>query len=200
MPLEQNPQARKPTGVGTNTALLEALSHPLRYRIMGVLGERKASSEQLAELLDEEGDRVGEQVQILRESEFIELVGIETSDRGKEHLYKATVRPVLDAEAWEKFPRLAREIASVQILRKIFANVIASVESGTFDARKHRALLAKPIRVDEQGFREADESALRHLDELTEIAARSAARLIESGEEPINVSTATLVFESSRPD
>ncbi|HSS33555.1 MAG TPA: hypothetical protein VLL27_09775 [Solirubrobacterales bacterium] len=167
---------------------------------MGVLGERKASSEQLAELLDEEGDRVGEQVQILRESEFIELVGIETSDRGKEHLYKATVRPVLDAEAWEKFPRLAREIASVQILRKIFANVIASVESGTFDARKHRALLAKPIRVDEQGFREADESALRHLDELTEIAARSAARLIESGEEPINVSTATLVFESSRPD
>lgn len=200
MPLEQNPQARKPTGVGTNAALLEALSHPLRYRIMGVLGERKASSEQLADLLDEEGDRVGEQVQILRESEFIELVGIETSDRGKEHLYKATVRPVLDAEAWEKFPRLSREIASVQILRKIFTNVIASVETGTFDARKHRALLWKPIRVDEQGFREADESALRHLDELTEISARSAARLIESGEEPIDVSTATLVFEPSRPD
>ncbi|MDX6625121.1 MAG: hypothetical protein QOE56_110 [Solirubrobacterales bacterium] len=76
--------------------------------------------------------------------------------------------------------------------------MIASVEAGVFDGRPHRALLRKPIVVDEQGFKEADESALRHLAELAEIEARSAARLIERGEEGINLSTATMVFEAGR--
>lgn len=205
MPLDSRSQDQTPTQPdrsrlqpGTNTALFKALSHPLRYRIMAALGERKASPKMLATLLDEDFHRVCEQVRNLHNANFIELVGTETRNGGTEHYYKATVRPVLDAETWDRFPRLAREMASVQILRRIFADVIASVESGVFDARKHRALLAKPIQVDEQGFREADESALRHLDELAEIAARSAARLIESGAEPIEVSTATLVFESAK--
>jgi predicted transcriptional regulator len=167
---------------------------------MAVLGERKASPKQLALLLDEDFHRVYEQIRTLHKSEFIEMVGTDSKKGGTQHFYKATVRPVLDAEMWEKFPRLAREMASVSIVRKIFADVIASVEAGVFDERKHRALLWKPVRVDEQGFREADESALRHLDELSEIAARSAARLIERGEEGIDVSTATLVFESAPPD
>ena len=73
-----------------------------------------------------------------------------------------------------------------------------SVEAGVFDGRPHRALLRKPLLVDEQGFKEADESALRHLAELAEIEARSASRLIEHGEEGINLSTATLVFEAGQ--
>lgn len=78
--------------------------------------------------------------------------------------------------------------------------MIASIRAGIFDRRPHRALLRKPIVVDEQGFREADESALRHLADLSEIEARSAARLIERDEEGINVATATLVFESAQRD
>jgi DNA-binding transcriptional ArsR family regulator len=196
MPLAHDSHGQKPAGSGTNLTLFEALSHPLRYRMMMVLGERRASPKQLADLLDEDRVRIAEQIRYLRDADCIELVATETGG-GAQHLYRATVRPVLDAEAWEKFPRLAREIASVQIVRRIVSDVVASVETGVFDARQHRALLSKPIRVDDQGFREADESALRHLDELTEIAARSAARLIENGQEPINVSTATLVFESA---
>lgn len=196
MPLKSKAKDQKPA---TNAALFEALSHPLRYRIMMILGEREASPKQLAELLDEDFDQVYEQVRILDKSEFIELVATDSRRGGTQHLYKATVRPVLDAEAWRRFPRLAREIASVSIARRIFADVLASVEAGAFDGRPHRALLRKPIVVDEQGFREADESALRHLAELAEIEARSAARLIERGEEGINVATATLVFEAGRP-
>jgi DNA-binding transcriptional ArsR family regulator len=188
-------QDHKPASC-TNAALFKALSHPLRYRIMMVLGDRQASPKELAGLLDEDLDQIYEQVRILKNSEFIELVSADLRRGGTQHFYKATVRPVLDAEAWEKFPRLAREIASVSIARRIFDDVIASVEAGAFDERPHRALLRKPIVVDEQGFREADESALRHLVELTEIEARSATRLIDRGEQGINVSTATLVFEA----
>jgi DNA-binding transcriptional ArsR family regulator len=198
MPLESKSQDQKPAR-GTNAALFEALSHPLRYRIMMVLGERQASPEELAELLDEDLDQIYEQVRTLNNSEFIELVSADLRRGGTQHFYKATVRPVLDAEAWEKFPRLAREIASISIARRIFADVIASVEAGAFDEGPHRALMRKPLVVDEQGFKEADESALRHLSELAEIEARSAARLVERGQEGINVSTATLIFEAGRP-
>ncbi|MGV1049759.1 MAG: hypothetical protein ACOYD4_14695 [Solirubrobacterales bacterium] len=198
MPTESSPQQQKPAA-SSNAALFKALSHPLRYRIMMILGDREASPKELAGLLDEDFHRVYEQVRILHNSEFIELVGTDSRHGGVQHFYKATVRPVLDAEAWEKFPLLAREIASVSIARRIFADVIASVEAGVFDGRPHRALLRKPILVDEQGFKEADESALRHLAELAEIEARSATRLIEHGEEGINLSTATLVFEAGRP-
>lgn len=184
----------------TNAALFKALSHPLRYRIMMILGDREASPRELAELLDEDFHRVYEQVRILNKSHFIELVGTDSRHGGTMHFYKATVRPVLDAEAWERFPRLAREIASVSIARRIVSELIASIRAGIFDRRPHRALLRKPIVVDEQGFREADESALRHLADLSEIEARSAARLIERGEEGINVATATLVFESAKRD
>jgi DNA-binding transcriptional ArsR family regulator len=195
MPLKSKAQDQKPA-TSTNAALFKALSHPLRYRIMMILGEREASARDLADLLDEDFNQVCEQIRILSKSEFIELIATSSRRDGTQHLYKATVRPVLDAEAWRKFPRLAREIASVSIARRIFSDVIASVEAGKFDERPHRALLRKPILVDEQGFREADESALRHLAELAEIEARSATRLIEHGEEGINVSTATLVFEA----
>lgn len=193
-PRDQSPAAT------TNAALFKALSHPLRYRIMMILGDHEASPRELAELLDEDFHRVYEQVRILNKSNFIELVGTDSKHGGTMHFYKATVRPVLDAEAWERFPRLAREIASVSIARRIVGDLIASIRAGIFDRRPHRALLRKPIVVDEQGFKEADESALRHLAELTEIEARSAARLIEHGEEGINVATATLVFESARSD
>jgi DNA-binding transcriptional ArsR family regulator len=200
MSVNTRAEDRKPDGAGANAALFKALSHPLRYRIMMVLGEREASPKELAELLDEDFHRVYEQVRILNKSEFIELVGTDSRHGGTQHFYRASVRPVLDAEAWEKFPRLAREIATVSSARRIFADVIASIEAGVFDDRKHRALLRRPIVVDEQGFKEADESALRHLDELTEIEARSASRLIESGAEGINVATATLVFEAGTPE
>jgi DNA-binding transcriptional ArsR family regulator len=192
-----NLQDQKPA-TATNAALFKALSHPLRYRIMVILGDREASPRELAELLDEDFHRVYEQVRTLNKSNFIELVGTDSKRGGTMHFYRATVRPVLDAEAWERFPRLAREIASVSIARRIVGDLIASIREGIFDRRPHRALLRKPIVVDEQGFKEADESALRHLAELTEIEARSAARLIDHGEEGINVSTATMVFEASK--
>ena len=198
MKRKAKPQDRKPESAGSNAALFKALSHPLRYRIMMVLGEREASPKELADLLDEGFHRVYEQIRILKKSEFIELVGTDSRHGGTQHFYRASVRPVLDAEVWEKFPRLAREIASISMVRRIFGDVIASIDAGVFDDRKHRAVLRRPILIDEQGFKEADESALRHLDELAEIEARSASRLIESGEEGINVSTATMVFEAGK--
>jgi DNA-binding transcriptional ArsR family regulator len=186
--------------VGNNADLHKALSHPLRYRILMALGEITASPTELAELLEEDFQKVCEQVRILKKAGFIEVVDTDSRHGGTQFFYRATVRPLLDAEEWAQLPRVAREGVTVAIFRRVVNDGIAAIESGDFDAHPHRALLQKPMVVDEQGFREADEAALRHLAELTEIQSRSAARLIGRGEQGIRIKTVTIVHKAAEED
>ncbi len=177
--------------------LYKALSHPLRYRILAILGEMEASPKELSEFLEQDFQRVCEQVRILRDGGFIELVAKDQRRGGTQHFYKATRRPLLDADEWGTLPQLARESISASVLRMIFSDVQEAVRTGAFDSHPHRALLEKPLIVDEQGYRDADASALRHLYELNKIAAESAGRLLRKREEGIPIKTATIVYTAA---
>ncbi|MGV1047732.1 MAG: hypothetical protein ACOYD4_04285 [Solirubrobacterales bacterium] len=179
--------------------LFKALSHPLRYQLMMVLGEREASPKELAEILGEGFHKTWEHVRLLEGWGLIELVDTDRRRGGTQHFYRAKSLPVLDAEEWERLPKFARETASTTIIRTVIREITASIEGGIFDEHPHRALLRKPALVDEQGFREIDESALAHLDKITEVEAESAARRIESGEPARRVMTLTMAFETAPP-
>jgi DNA-binding transcriptional ArsR family regulator len=180
--------------------LFKALSNPLRYRLMMVLGEREASPKELAEILGEGFHKTWEHVRLLEEWGLIELVDTDQRRGGTQHFYRARTLPVLDADEWEKLPKYARETASGAIVRTSMREITASIAEGIFDDHPHRALLRKPTLVDEQGFREIDEAALEHLARVTEIEAASAARRIESGEPARRVMTLTMAFETATPD
>lgn len=180
--------------------LFKALSHPLRYRLMMILGEREASPKELAELLGEGFHKTWEHTKLLEEWGLIELVDTDRRRGGTQHFYRAKTLPVLDAEEWENLPPFARETASAQILRTAMREIASSMAAGIFDAHPHRALLRKPVLADEQGFREIDESALEHLARCTEIEAQSAARRLKSGESARRVMTLTVAFETSPPE
>jgi hypothetical protein len=195
-----DPKTRKSKyAPGANVELYKMLSHPLRFGILMALGERTASPKELSEDFEEDLHAVAEQVRILKKSGFVELVDTDTRNGGRQHFYCATVRPMLDAEEWARLPKLAQQSTTITIFKVIMENAIAAIETGDFDAHPHRALLEKPIIVDDEGFKEADESALRHLAELAEIEARSAGRLIAKGQEGIAVKTATIVHQAA-PD
>jgi DNA-binding transcriptional ArsR family regulator len=182
---------------GGHYALHRALSHPLRYRVLMLLGEVEASPKELAELLDEDFQRVCEQVRILRGGGFIELVDEDKRRGGTQHFYKATIRPLLDADEWAQLPPGVRETVSSTILSVIFKDAAAAMKSGAFDAHPHRVLIDKPMIIDEQGYREADAAAVRLLGELNRIAAESAARLLRSGEKGIAVKSATMIYTAA---
>jgi DNA-binding transcriptional ArsR family regulator len=184
---------------GANAALYKALSHPLRYRILMVLGESEATPTEMAELLEEDFHRVCEQVRVLRDGKFIELVDQDRRRGGTQHVYRVSIRPMLDATEWELLPRLSRETSSVSILRIIIDELVASVASGSFDAHPRRALHRKPMIVDEQGFADADDAVLSYQARLGEIAAESNARLVAGDEEPIQVKAVTIVHKAAPP-
>lgn len=177
--------------------LFKALSHPLRYRLMVILGDREACPKELAEMLGEGFHKTWEHVRLLEGWGLIELVGTDQRRGGTQHFYKAKTLQVLDASEWEQLPRFAREAASTTIIKTVIREITASIEAGIFDEHPHRALLRKAVLVDEQGFREIDESALQHLAKVTEIEAKSAARRIESGEPARRVMSLTMAFETA---
>ncbi len=182
-----------------NAALYKALSHPLRYRLMMVLGEVEASPKELSELLEEPFHRVCEHIRILREAGVIELVEEDRRRGGTQHIYKASTRPLFDAGEWTELPKLVRETGSVATLGVIFDEAAAAVRTGAFDSHPRRVLFQKPMVVDEQGFADADESALRHLANLDRIAAESAARLIEEKKSGTAIKTATIIHPAAPP-
>ena len=183
--------------LGGQALLHKMLADPLRAHILMVLGEREASPKELAEILDEDFQQVCYRVRTLNEKGFVELVDEDSKNGGVQHFYKASVRPRLDAGEWEQLPQVAREANSATVLRVIFRDAYEAMATGDFDAHRHRALLQKPMVVDEQGMRELDESALRHLDEQERIEAESAARRVESGEPGIPVKAVTIVHPAA---
>jgi DNA-binding transcriptional ArsR family regulator len=185
------------TAAKQQALLHKVLADPLRARILMVLGEREASPKELAEILDEDFQQVCYRVRVLKEKGFVELVDEDSKNGGVQHIYKASVRPRLDADEWEQLPQVAREANSATVLQVIFRDAWEAMSTGDFDAHRHRALLQKPMVVDEQGMRELDESALRHLDEQERIEAESATRRIESGERGIPVKAATIVHPAA---
>jgi DNA-binding transcriptional ArsR family regulator len=177
--------------------LYKLLGNPLRTRIIMVLGGREASPKELAEILDEDFQRVCNQVRYLKRNSFIELVDEDRRKGGVQHFYKAVVRPRLEADEWELVPEFARRSNSALILQQIVADLRAALLGGDFDAHRHRALLQKPMMVDEQGMRELDESALRHLDEQERIEEESASRRVESGERGIPIKAVTIIHPAA---
>ncbi|MGV1047944.1 MAG: hypothetical protein ACOYD4_05400, partial [Solirubrobacterales bacterium] len=165
------------------------------------LGERVASPTELAELLGCDLRRVHEQIQTL-EQDFglIELVETDQRKGGTQHFYRATIRPLLDADEWSRLTPTTKHHISVAIARQLVSDMDASIEAGVFDSHPHRALLTKPMVVDDQGFADADASALEHLSRLAEIEAESTGRLVRTGKPGIHIKTATIVYPAAPED
>lgn len=185
---------------GVNAALFKALAHPVRGRILVILDERPASPTELAELLDEPFHNVAYHVRELAKADdeglsLIELVATDSKRGGTQHIYKATARPILHVEAWEKLSQLMREINSTWVGQIMIGDMIEAMEARTFDGRPGRTMLRMNIVVDEQGWDDLEPAAVAYLDRLHEIASESSERL--AGGEGIRVSTHALAFEAA---
>src|SRR4029079_9709992 len=85
-------------------ALLKAISHPLRHRLLGLLDDRTASANELARELGLPLGRVSYHIRLLADLGVIELVRTEPRRGALEHFYRA-VTTVWSSEAdCEKLP------------------------------------------------------------------------------------------------
>jgi len=173
---------------------IKAMSHPLRAAILRTLVERTASPAEMARELDEELSNVSYHTKQLVEFECAELVSTRPVRGALEHFYRATERHLIDTEEWEELDPVIAEDLVCEFMQKILDDFVSSARAGIIGSNENFHLTRTPLVLDEQGMQEALEAHERARLEVLEIEARSAARMIESGENGTNVSSSQGCF------
>jgi len=180
--------------------IAKALSHPMRARILGILNERTASPNEIAEMIDERLPNVSYHVRALQDLGCIELVDTAQRRGAIEHYYRALVRPFFSDRDWKRLPRSSRQTISDVALQIIWADVSDAMEAGTFEARTDRQLSHSPLILDDEGWGELTKLVAEALAQVERIESRSRARLTNSGEKGIPTRFVTMQFESPPDD
>jgi DNA-binding transcriptional ArsR family regulator len=174
---------------------IKAMSHPLRAAVLRILAERTASPAEMARELGEELSNVSYHTKQLVEFECAELVSTRPVRGALEHFYRATERHLIDTEEWDEIDPVVAEDIICEVQQKMLDDFVASVRAKLIGADKEFHLTRSPLVLDAEGLQEALEVHERTRLELEEIAARSAARLVESREQGVNVTSAQACFK-----
>jgi DNA-binding transcriptional ArsR family regulator len=156
-------------------ALLKAISHPLRHRLLGMLDGRVASPNQLARELELPLGRVSYHIRLLNDLGAIELVRTEPRRGALEHFYQAVTSVWFSESDWTKLPRAARRGILGQNLQHIFSSVTAAADSGGFDHPASHVMRA-PLELDDEGLHELKALLTESIERARDINARAAQR------------------------
>lgn len=174
---------------------IKAMNHPLRAAVLGILAERTCSPAELARELDEDLSNVSYHTKQLVELECAELVSTRPVRGALEHFYRGTERHLLDTEEWEDLDPVVAENLVSETMQKMLDNFVTAAQAKTFSRDAEFHLTRTPLVFDQQGLEEALKAHERTRQELLEIASRSTARMVGSGEEGINVSSSQACFK-----
>lgn len=178
---------------------VKAMSHPLRAAVLRILADRTASPAEMARELDEELSNVSYHTKQLVEFECAELVSTRPVRGALEHFYRATERHLIDTEEWEELDPVIAEDLVCEFMQKILDDFTASARAQLIGGDKDFHLTRTPLVLDQEGLQESLEAHERTRLEVLEIEARSAERMLESGEQGVHVSSAQGCFKMPEP-
>jgi DNA-binding transcriptional ArsR family regulator len=181
-----------------NPALVQALAHPLRAKMLSILEEEPASPKELAEHFDVPLSNVAYHINVLRKLKVIRLVK-ETRRRGAvEHHYKADHHLIVDDEAWSRTPGVIKERMMAAALAGLGAQVTQAAATGGFN--HHNAHLTRThVVLDEKAWDVLAERLADLLHGLDELQAESAKRLRRSDHEGERRTGVVLMLFESAP-
>jgi DNA-binding transcriptional ArsR family regulator len=191
-------ETRQLSGSGSGSqskSLIRALNHPLRIKMLSILGQRSASPREMSRELGEELSNVSYHARALKKDGLAEIVHEEPVRGAVQHFYRATDRPVLGADDWEELDPEVRRSALEYGLGRIYTDATVALHAGTVDRRRGGHLSRTPLVVDEEGWQVVSSILDTALQDVLEESTKSAARLAESGEDRIPMLTALIGFE-----
>jgi DNA-binding transcriptional ArsR family regulator len=163
---------------GFDHRLMSALAHPLRVRILWILGERVASPNEMANELDEPLGNVSYHVKVLETSDCIEEVRNEPRRGAVEHYFKATPRSSLGSISWESVPPAVRQSLAAASVDTLIPQVVRALEVETLEARDGSHITWQPLSVDERGWSEILD-IIRDVDARFKAVAKKSRRRLK---------------------
>jgi DNA-binding transcriptional ArsR family regulator len=178
---------------------IKAMNHPLRAALLRILADRTSSPAEMARELDEDLSNVSYHTKQLVELGCAELVSTRPVRGALEHFYRATERHMLYIDEWDELDPMMAENIVGEIMQKILDDFMSSARASIVGSDAEFHLGRTPMVLDQDGLKEALEAHEKARLELLDIAARSAERMVESGEEGINVTSSQAFFKMPNP-
>ncbi len=158
--------------------MVRVLGHPLRVRILQILEGQDASPTRIAGITEETVGKVSYHIKVLLKENCVELHRTEPRRGTAEHFYRLKPQaPIGTSGDWREVPRSLQEHLVGAALDAFTTRAVSALTHGTFQEREGSILKWRPMKVDEEGWKEILE-ALRDTDErLHTISARNVERL-----------------------
>lgn len=161
---------------------LKAMQHPLRAEVFRLIRESPGavSPAEVARELEADIPTVSYHVRKLTEYNCVEEVENRPVRGVVEHFYRATEQQRLDLEEWAELSESEPEVAEVltdEFMQTIVDDFTASRQASIVGRDEKFAITRNPLVLDDEGLEEALEAAAAYEAKMTDIAARSAARL-----------------------
>jgi DNA-binding transcriptional ArsR family regulator len=174
---------------------VKALAHPLRIRLLALLGERDASPVQLAEHVDATLGTVAYHVRTLERLGLIEMVATHQRRGATEHVYAAREHPRFSDSAWSATSPMAKHVMIASILSQLGQYVTQSAAAGGFD-RGDAHFTRTALKLDEEGWEEMAAVTKTWLEQASDIEMRSKKRIKRTGEQVFDAGLVILFFEA----
>jgi DNA-binding transcriptional ArsR family regulator len=155
------------------------------------------SIRQISERVRENPRRVRYHLDVLCRQGLVELVE-EKRQRGViEHFFRSRHMAYLTKEQLEAIPSKRQQKMILELLKAIFADATAALESGAYVRRPEWAAGRLHADVDEQGWKELGVIFEKNIREALDIIDKSQQRLRQGDEQPIRIGAASLLFEAA---
>lgn len=175
------------------------ISSEITIKVLVALVERAASPKEVADALRLKVPTVSHHVKKLERMRMVELVEEREIRGAVKHIYRAVIRPIVSEQEWEKLGIEERQRFSIWIVQMILVDAARSFDAKLFDARTNNHLSRTPMVVDEQGVAEIADIQNQALNDIIEVAATSADRMVGSSETGIDFVAAMMCFELPEP-
>jgi DNA-binding transcriptional ArsR family regulator len=174
---------------------LKALAHPTRIRVLAILKERKASPNELSEMLGEGLGTVAYHVRTLKNLGLVKLVGTRPRRGAIEHFYEAVEHPRISDEAWGAAGPIVKQRLLSAMLQQAAEYAAGSAAAGGFD-RNDAAITRHALKLDEKGWKELAKAAKRWLAEMEKIENESRERGKDDPHAAFDVGLILMLFEA----
>lgn len=176
--------------------LAKSLAHPMRISILAVANLRSVSP---AEFAREHGipvQKVSYHFRALEKYGALELVSERPVRGAVEHFYKGTRRAIFGKAEWQDIPESVKGGLAGATLQDFVSTTVQAIEAGTFQAREDFVFTWEAINLDGQGWTAMVDKLKETWTWIASLEEQAAARLAESGEDPIPVVAAVAGYET----
>jgi DNA-binding transcriptional ArsR family regulator len=184
--------------ISPQEALVIAIGHSLRLKVLTIMSDRPASPSQLADEGLDTLSNVAYHARVLYALRQVEIVGEHQRRGAIERVYRAVNPQIFVNPDWEAFDPKVRQALSFCGIEAIYKDLNSALGAGTFDASTKRHLSRMPADLDEQGWLEANAVQNEALDRLLEIREEANLRIAE-GAKPMPVTAVMTCFQMPDP-